>query len=1547
MFLRILVGCFIGIVSAAIAHGQPAITSITPGAIAPGKAIRLQLVGQNLKEPIRAWTSCAANVVVTPIDANNVALECTLPDSAMVGPMGVFIASADGVSEPFQLMVDELPSVADNAANHSRDQSQQIDTLCGVDGVADAATSDFYRVHVAAGQRLSIEVIAQRIGSTMDPVLKVTDRNGQPIAMADDDEANADSRLQFVASAEDDFWIEVRDSRYAGGGRYRLRVGDFPIVDAAYPFAISPNGVSTFEWIGHEVSQDQPLSVPFEFRYQSTLPVDMTCVSAKLPNAHSSAWASLLVRDFTLVTEPVSTEVDPASQKTLSLPVGISGRLNRPAELDRYPIQGTQGQTVRFSSRTRSLGLGTVLQMQLLNAGGAKVAETAVSDADEWSFDYAFPDSGVYTLVVNDLLKRGGAGFGYWVEIVPAGQFSVAIKPDPAVRERFVVEPATGAFFADIQVQRFGYDDAIELSVANPDGGLRLVNPIIPAKATETRIYLKADSRWTAGSIADLRLVAKPVGNPRSAVMVSSVALKRLKSPGFPYPQHWSNGLLCAAGVVAGEPYYTLESPTPIRLAKPLVEHTVSLVLKRINPEFKEAVNVIPFDMPAGWSVASKVEKDTYVLTIGTPAQTAAANSNESMTIHGYTEFRGRGRIDSIGLPVQWFDPLMVQFGTDSDWIAGQTNKVRVRLHRDGSDPQPVTIRPTAVIPGLVVPPAIEIASDQSEALIDVTLGAEAKAGVPLRLEWTATSKYSGKDFSVACKPLDVTPIELPARIVAVPMQIKLRNHRDRQQLLVTGYDAVDTPQDWTSKVQWAVNDPSIARIDGSVIYPIANGVTRVVGTIGPMKTEVAVEVSGIGVAAPVEFENEVLVALSKQGCNSGACHGSPSGKGSFRLSLRAFDQKLDQLTLVREDFGRRVNTVEPDQSLLLQKPLMKVPHGGGMQLHRSDVAYSLLKEWITQGARLDAAPVPRCVRLEILPKGRQTLKRVSGGQQLVIIAHFADGSSRDVTHLAAYESSNTSVATVSANGYVRCHERGEAAILARFLEHIESIPLMFVEEVPGFQWQDQPVHNYIDPLVDQKLKQLQILPSPLCNDSEFIRRVYLDVIGVLPTVDEVNAFLADTSPDKRAQCIKRLLNRPEYAKFWALKWGDLLKLTSKNVGEDGVYKYHRWVEKSVQDNMPYDEFAKQLLTGSGSTLTNPPANFYRTATDMNECVETISQVFLGARLQCAKCHNHPFERWTQDNYYGMGAFFQRVQRKKTQRPGEVFVWTASAGEVTQPRTGEISKPWLPVDGNVAVAEDADRRAAFAQWLTKPSNPYFARIEANRIWSQLFARGIVDPIDDFRDSNPPTNSELLDALTKDFVEHHFDRKHLLETILNSRTYQTSFQTNSFNAKDKLYFSHQEPRLLTAEQLLDALNQLTGTNQSFGNLPAGTRATQLPAPDVAKLDFLKVFGQPERSTVCACERSEDTNLGMAIELFNGSLVYEKLRNPNNRFRSLLAQGKSVEDAIRDLYMAGLSRMPNERELAAALSHCNTRGDALAGLEDVCWALLNTDEFLFQH
>lgn len=795
---------------------------------------------------------------------------------------------------------------------------------------------------------------------------------------------------------------------------------------------------------------------------------------------------------------------------------------------------------------------------------------------------------------------------------------------------------------------------------------------------------------------------------------------------------------------------------------------------------------------------------------------------------------------------------------------------------------------------------------------------------------------------------LETINIGQPQRLDVFPTSIKFTGKRQQIQMIVTGVYADGTVQDLTRVAQFASSNPAVAKVEGSVALPTGDGSAEIqvtVGQIPPVK--ISLVASGQTVPEPVSFEYGALAALSKNGCNSGACHGSPSGKGGFRLSLRAFDPQLDQVTLIREDFGRRTNPFQADQSLLLTKPMMKVSHGGGLKLRQSDPAFGVLRDWISEGCRLDPPNAPRCVKLEVYPPTGRQFMRPAHTQQLSVLAHFSDGSVRDVTPLAVYSSSDTEVATVSEGGLVVGKDRGEAAIIIRYLEFIESNFMTFVKEIPGFAWNNPPANNYVDELVNAKLKKLSYLPSELCSDEEFLRRVYLDVIGILPTVQEANRFLTDRSPYKRRQLIDELLQRPEYAKFWALKWGDLLKMTTASVGGDGVHKYHRWVEQAIEENMPYDEFARNLLTAVGSTHNNPPANFYRITNDATESVETISQVFLGARLQCAKCHNHPFERWTQDNYYGMAAFFNRVQKKKTRRPDELVVWLAGAGEVTQPRTGKQMKPWLPMAGDVEPSADQDRRTLFATWLTRRDNPFFGKVEVNRIWSQLLGRGIVEPNDDFRESNPPANAALVDALARDFADHGFDRKHVIRTILNSRTYQASFRANDFNKDDAKYASHFQPRLLSAEQLLDAICAVTDVAEQFGTLPAGTKATQIPAPDLAKNDFLKTFGQPERQTVCACERSSESNLGMAIQFFNGPLIYEKLRNENNRFRKMLKANKSDLEILNELYMAAVCRTPTPMEVDASMKHLAAKGDKVVAFEDICWALLNTNEFLFQH
>jgi hypothetical protein len=686
-------------------------------------------------------------------------------------------------------------------------------------------------------------------------------------------------------------------------------------------------------------------------------------------------------------------------------------------------------------------------------------------------------------------------------------------------------------------------------------------------------------------------------------------------------------------------------------------------------------------------------------------------------------------------------------------------------------------------------------------------------------------------------------------------------------------------------------------------------------------------------------------MALTKAGCNMGACHGSPSGKGGFRLSLRAYDPVLDIMTVRSEFFGRRTNIMEPGQSLLLQKPLMEVAHGGGKRLKKGDAAHKALEQWIGEGMRLDAETEPDLLKIETVPSKR-ILRQPAARQQIMVLGHFSDGSIRDLTPLTDFSSSSETVGSVSVQGLVTKNGRGETAILARYLDKMSTTYLTFLEDVPGFAWNNPPETNFVDTAVFEKLKQLQILPSDLCTDDEFLRRVTLDLTGRLPTAEEAMAFLADKSASNRNALVERLLDSDEYASFWALKWGDVLRSNSKKLKTAGVHKFRQWIYESIRNDKPLDQFARELLTANGSVFENPPANFWRASRDPLDATETTAQLFLGVRIQCAKCHNHPFERWTQDNYYGIAAAFVRVGRKNSADAEEEVIFSQAGGEVTQPRTNKQMKVHLLLKGDVDVPADQDRRVVFAQWLTAPENPFFAKSVSNRIWGHLLGRGIVDPIDDFRDSNPPSNARLLDELSRQFAANNFSQKWVIRTICNSRTYQLSSRKNQFNKDDEIYCSHANTRLLSAEQLLDGICAVTNVPEQFPGMPLGMRACELADPPTDHY-FLKVFGQPQREMACQCERSSESNLSQALQMINGPVVHNKLRADNGRIAMMLKENKPEEEIITALYLAALARTPSAEEMVASKQHIAAQQDRRQAFEDVGWAILNSKEFLFQH
>lgn len=709
---------------------------------------------------------------------------------------------------------------------------------------------------------------------------------------------------------------------------------------------------------------------------------------------------------------------------------------------------------------------------------------------------------------------------------------------------------------------------------------------------------------------------------------------------------------------------------------------------------------------------------------------------------------------------------------------------------------------------------------------------------------------------------------------------------------------------------------------------------------------------------APVNFTNDVIPILTRFGCNQGACHGAQYGKGGFKLSLAGFDPGLDHDSIVKQARGRRVTIVDPARSLLLTKPLMKVPHGGGRRLDANSPEYQTLLRWLRQGAPGPNSKDPQVVRLEVTPP-EQVLSQGQAPVQIRVRAFYDDRSVRDVTRLARISSLNDAVVSCTPEGVVRPVGRGQTAIMVRF-SGLAAVATMIVPfrkaPAPSAEASRQAVKS-IDTFVERKQHQLGLTPSPLCDDLTFIRRVFFDLIGTPPKPEEIRAFLADKSSDRRARLIDSLLERPEYADFWALKWGDLLRSNRMALGLKGMWSYTNWIRAQFRRNRPIHEMVYELLTAQGSTFTNGPSNYFRVARSPQDLAETTSQVFLGVRIQCARCHQHPFERWSQKDYYQFAAFFARVGLKDSQEfglfGGEQVVRVRDDGEVHHPKSGERMRPaplGVQLASHSAQTPDpdavGDRRQLLAEWITGKSNRLFARNIANRYWGYLFGRGIVNPIDDMRVTNPPTHPELLDFLADELVRSNYNLKHLLRLIANSKAYQRSSDILPGNHLAEPFYTHYPLKRLPAETLLDAIDFACGTQEKFPELPPGTRAIQLPDPGIGS-EFLDTFGRPMRLTSCECERSPEPNLSQTLRLLNGDLVNRKVSQHDGRVARLIASGRSDRAILEELYMVTLGRPPRPRERAKVLGVLMLAPDRKAVFEDVLLTLLNSKEFLFNH
>ena len=781
--------------------------------------------------------------------------------------------------------------------------------------------------------------------------------------------------------------------------------------------------------------------------------------------------------------------------------------------------------------------------------------------------------------------------------------------------------------------------------------------------------------------------------------------------------------------------------------------------------------------------------------------------------------------------------------------------------------------------------------------------------------------------------------------IAIIPNSIRLAGPAARHAIVVEETRDGQYRGQVTENLSLTSSDEKVLKIESGVAIPVGNGKARITARSGEQRAVVEVTVSGMDKPWQWSFRNDVQPVLTRAGCNSGACHGAAAGKNGFHLSLRGYDDEGDFRTLTRQFLTRRVNPADPAHSLMLLKPTTAVPHKGGQRFKTDSLEYRILSEWIAQGTPAPKADDPRIQRIELVPD--HVILKPGDSQQLLVLARFSDGSTREVTHWSKFTATDTSVGTVSDEGLVKVTGHGEGAITAWYLSKIAvaTITSPYQNQVSADQYADGT--NLIDRLVNEKLKDLALPPSPIASDGEFLRRAFVDTIGVLPTADEAREFLADASPDKRDRLIDRLLyHRSEFIDYWTYKWSDLLLVSSRKLNSEQMWSYYHWVRDQVAANAPWDQFARRLITATGDVRTNGAANFYVLHDDPPDISETLSVAMLGFSINCAKCHNHPMEKWTNDQYYAMANLFARV-RTKAGPDGQPVVFSASEGDVIQPLTGKPQPP-RPLDAPPIPQNASDRRVAFADWLVSPGNPYFARAIANRVWANFMGVGLVEKVDDMRATNPPSNEKLLNALAAYLIEHHYDLKELMKLILQSQTYQRSSQTVPGNAADAKFYSHHYPRRIMAEVLLDAMSEVTAAPTAFASYPEGWRATQLPDSNVDSY-FLKSFGRPERILTCECERTDDPSMAQAMHIANGDTVNHKLEAKGNAIDKFLALKMPDDKVVEEAYLSALSRYPTEKEKRQIMDVLTGTADADKHklLEDFYWGLLSSNEFLFDH
>jgi hypothetical protein len=790
-----------------------------------------------------------------------------------------------------------------------------------------------------------------------------------------------------------------------------------------------------------------------------------------------------------------------------------------------------------------------------------------------------------------------------------------------------------------------------------------------------------------------------------------------------------------------------------------------------------------------------------------------------------------------------------------------------------------------------------------------------------------------------------VSADEAPAlKLDAYPPDIQLTTSRDRQSYIVVVTRPDGVTLDVTKQATATLANPALARLEGNVLYPTADGETTLALAYEGHSVSLPVKVAQATADRPISFKLDVMPVFMRSGCNTGSCHGAARGKDGFNLSLFGYDPDGDYNRITHEVGFRRINLALPRESLLVQKATGAVPHTGGKRFADDSEYNQTVLRWLEAGVPADPADVALPASLEVYPP-KAVLEGEGTTQQFIARAKYSDGTDRDVTHLAVFLTNNDNSAPIDAGGLVTAGARGEAFIMARFATFTVGSQALVLPKDLQYSPPTTPPANYVDELVGAKLKRIRVLPSDLCTDEVFLRRVTIDITGLLPTVDEYNQFMADTDPAKRAKLVDRLLERKEFSEIWALKWANLLMVkTTNEVSYKSMYLYSNWLTNQISSNVPLNEMVQNLLSAGGGTFSNPATNYYQIERDTLKTAENVAQVFMGIRTQCAQCHNHPFDRWTMNDYYGFAAFFAQIGRKQGADYRETIIFNSGGGDVKHPVNGAVMAPKF-LGGPAPDVAGKDRREVLVKWLASPENPFFATSVANRVWAHFFGIGIVEPVDDIRVSNPASNPELFKALGDKLTSYNYDFKQLVRDICNSHTYQRSSQPNASNETDTANFSHARIRRIPAENLLDCLTQVTDVPDKFSGLPLGARAVQI-ADGRSSNYFLTSFGRSKRDTACAAEATTEPTLSQALHMLNGDTTSRKI-GQSKVLQAMLDAGKKPAEIIETIYIACLARKPSDEERQKLEALVAAEPDVRKAVDDVLWAVLNAREFMFNH